>query len=373
MASETNAKCNTCGKEAGKICTQCRQVHYCSLECQRSDWKAHKKQCFPPGAKCTRCLEIIDPSQPCQVPHPAHMLEDAGSVFGGGSNKWSFSCKACGCGFTRSSADFNAMDTAPITSGPEFCYHGSHSIKPLPDHDERRVRDDSLVLFAGPGLQSQINQIPITNPNLSILTIQSRGCYDDSVQFSLEVPMPKLQKLRLIDVPFSAIKLNTDLTPLVEDLFMQNIPDDCDLTVLLPELKSFSMFYYMGDDDTWIHEMLSTSKKLKTFDSYKLRVGPELNFAGNDLEDIRLHRAELLCDLSVYAPNLKMLNLQGCYGLDGEIKILDEHPNFARPPGRGSTFKVNTVNACISRSIAQLLERHPRVDWYGDDENGYGF
>lgn len=123
--------------------------------------------------------------------------------------------------------------------------------------------------------------------------------------------MPKLKKLQLIDVPFNAIKLSVELTPLVEDLFMQNIPYDCNLTVLLPELKSFAMHYYDGyeGEDGWIHDMLSTSKKLKSFDSYKLGVGPELNFASNDSEDLRLHRAELLCDLSVYAPKLKMLNL----------------------------------------------------------------
>lgn len=108
--------------------------------------------------------------------------------------------------------------------------------------------------------------------------------------------MPKLHKLQLIDVPFSKIKLDSQFAPLVEELFLQNIPDECDMTVLLPELKSFTMHYYMGDGD-WIHDMLSTSKKLKTFDSYKLRVGPQLNFAGNELESIRLHRAELLCYL----------------------------------------------------------------------------
>ena len=30
-----------------KRCTQCRCVAYCDSECQKSDWKQHKKVCFP--------------------------------------------------------------------------------------------------------------------------------------------------------------------------------------------------------------------------------------------------------------------------------------------------------------------------------------
>lgn len=366
--------CNTCGKDAGKRCTRCQRVAYCDVACQKVDWKEHKKACFPRAAVCTRCLEAItDPSKPCLVPHPAHMLEDAGSMYGGGCT-WNFACGACGSHFSKQSEDFKAKNTAPITRGPKFCYQGGHTTKPLPDSDKRRVYDGLLVLHAGPDLQRQIDEIPNTMPNVKMLVIESSGFYDEENKLTLEVPMPKLQTIKLIDCAFKKIALGDELTPVVEELFMQNIPYDCDLTVKLPELKHFSMFYYdPPEDDAWLHDMLSTAKKLRTFDSYKLRVGPELNFASNDLESIRLHRAELLESLSVYAPNLKMLNLQGCYGLDGELTILDSHPDFTLPPGRGSTFKVNTTNACISRSIAATLERNPRADWDGgsDDEFGY--
>ena len=287
----------------------------------------------------------------------------------GGTCSWSFGCKACGSSFTKTSSDSNAMKSAPITRGPEYCYVGSHSIKPIQEHDQRRVRDDTLVLYTGPDLQSQINQIPSTHPNVSVLTIQSHsGFYDDSVEYSLEVAMPKLTKVQLIDVSFSHVKLDNELTPLVEELFMQNIPDECNLTVLLPELKSFTMFYYgPTENEEWISKMLTTAKKLKTFESYKLRVG-ELHFASNELETIRLHRAELMCYLSVYAPKLKMLNLQACYDLN-EIKLLDEHPNFIKPAGAGSKFTVDTTNACITRSIANTLEQNPRVEWIGRDDD----
>lgn len=40
-------QCETSGKETMKRCTQCRCVAYCDSECQKSDWKQHKKVCFP--------------------------------------------------------------------------------------------------------------------------------------------------------------------------------------------------------------------------------------------------------------------------------------------------------------------------------------
>jgi len=41
-------KCEECGKTEGKLrlCTRCRQVRYCSTECQRKAWVGgHKDQC----------------------------------------------------------------------------------------------------------------------------------------------------------------------------------------------------------------------------------------------------------------------------------------------------------------------------------------
>ena len=42
-------RCCTCGKEGTKaslsVCGRCRMANYCSPECQRQAWGAHKKEC----------------------------------------------------------------------------------------------------------------------------------------------------------------------------------------------------------------------------------------------------------------------------------------------------------------------------------------
>ena len=210
-------KCQTCGKEGTKKCTSCRRVAYCDAVCQKADWKEHKKICFPEGATCTRCLEVIDINKPCTVSHPPHMLEDGGASFGGGSNTWFFNCMACNEAFSKRSANFDGLDTAPIVSGEKFCYNGHHTIKPLKDSDQRRNHEGTLLLYAGSTLQQQITDIPNTMPNVRFLVIQSRGSYDDILAPSLEVAMPMLQSLKLIDVAFGKVKLNHELTPMIEE------------------------------------------------------------------------------------------------------------------------------------------------------------
>mmetsp|Transcript_23536 Transcript_23536/g.22568 ORF Transcript_23536/g.22568 Transcript_23536/m.22568 type:complete len:138 (-) Transcript_23536:243-656(-) len=48
MATIDNQKsqsCPVCDKESSKRCSRCKAIWYCSAECQRSDWKTHKKVC----------------------------------------------------------------------------------------------------------------------------------------------------------------------------------------------------------------------------------------------------------------------------------------------------------------------------------------
>ena len=39
--------CFTCGKSGAKLssCSQCHRAYYCNRECQRKDWKRHKRAC----------------------------------------------------------------------------------------------------------------------------------------------------------------------------------------------------------------------------------------------------------------------------------------------------------------------------------------
>ena len=40
-------KCMKCGLEGESVrrCSRCKKISYCSPECQRADWKQHKKNC----------------------------------------------------------------------------------------------------------------------------------------------------------------------------------------------------------------------------------------------------------------------------------------------------------------------------------------
>lgn len=41
-------RCRACGKEGSMACSRCKRVRYCSKECQRADWRDHKKACNAP-------------------------------------------------------------------------------------------------------------------------------------------------------------------------------------------------------------------------------------------------------------------------------------------------------------------------------------
>ena len=46
--------------DALKICGRCRNQPYCSLECQRSDWRRHKANCAPPAPPPPRRTNRLD-------------------------------------------------------------------------------------------------------------------------------------------------------------------------------------------------------------------------------------------------------------------------------------------------------------------------
>jgi hypothetical protein len=305
-------------------------------------------------------------------------------MYGGSGMSQSYACGAC-----RRSYKIK-VQTGPggVRGGEDvyqpancrWCFRGrTHTVRPIPASDMRRVSDDILTITASDIMQSEIDAIPLNMPNVRILTIR-RGTfqhYEEGNDPVLAVAMPKLETLRLIDVAFSQVTLNTSLTPALKSLEMQNIPENCDIQVIAPELRDFTMNYYGPIDDcSWMNTMLASATKLQSFESYKLRVG-ELSFASNDLEVVKLHRAELLQFLSLWAPALQHLHLQGCYALE-ELEILENHElssarirDFGGPVVGLSTFTVDTTNACLSNEVKEELGNNRRVIWDGPDNDDF--
>ena len=70
------SKCNSCYKKIGtegvalKKCGACKCVAYCSLECQKSDWKMHKKS----------CKQMKVASEPVKVDEEVYELDSEGNM-----------------------------------------------------------------------------------------------------------------------------------------------------------------------------------------------------------------------------------------------------------------------------------------------------
>ena len=54
--------CPVCGVHpATKICSNCKARKFCSIECQRKDWKTHKNNCTP-GREASAAASLhVDP------------------------------------------------------------------------------------------------------------------------------------------------------------------------------------------------------------------------------------------------------------------------------------------------------------------------
>ena len=225
---------------------------------------------------------------------------------------------------------------------------GVHTTKPLNDSDERRVFPNTVTLHAGPSLQNDIDALAADVHTLTITS--ANGFYDDENPAVLRRELHSLVRLNLVDVAFDAITLTTATTPSLQHLRMQNVPDECELELELPRLKTVSIHYLRGECEHAINTMLRSATSLERFDSYKLWVD-ELHFASNDLREIDLHRSDSLDTLSIWAPRLRVLGLQACYSLDN-LTFLTTHPTLASllpvnhtPP----PLEVNTTNANLAR------------------------
>ncbi|KAJ7760073.1 hypothetical protein DFH07DRAFT_816803 [Mycena maculata] len=81
-----------CGKHADLICSGCKTARYCGAECQKKDWKTHKKDCKsssgnkdakpkrPPTTHCTGCRLRFSKDNDRDAREPNEICPDCGYV-----------------------------------------------------------------------------------------------------------------------------------------------------------------------------------------------------------------------------------------------------------------------------------------------------
>ena len=311
---------------------------------------------------CTRCLGPCTTGSKCRVKHPAHLRQEMGAMSGPEGMRSHYGCTGCGQKYDVlrpwSRNPSGGMEMAePRIEGARWCYAGVCTTAPLPPADKRRILRGFAALKTGPRLQEEIDALLSDTKTLTITS--GTGFYDDDGAVVLEHRLPELTELQLVDVCFNKIVLNEALTPSLQHLRMQNVPNECDLTIEAPRLTSVSI-HFLGDCDDVINSMLAHATELESFDSYKLWVS-ELHFASNDLVSVDLHRSDGLDTLTLYAPNLTSLDLQACYGLE-TLAFQTRHPTLSPllPPGHTPPpLEVNTANANLGRAARKALREHP--------------
>jgi hypothetical protein len=218
---------------------------------------------------CTRCREPCSAATRCRVPHPPHLQQDMGSMFGG-TVQQSYGCDACGRQYTIERDPRREDDPGKVIRGPAFCFEGAHTTAALPAADQRRVDRSAAHLVVGARLQAELDAMH-ANDDLVTLKVSSAMFFDDSASFQLRgLRMPALVTLQLVDVCFEAIELTAALTPNLASLRLQNVPEECALTILLPRLRDVTIHYHHGDD-AWVNAMLAEATELVSFDTYKLQ------------------------------------------------------------------------------------------------------
>lgn len=297
------------------------------------------------------------------MPHPVHLRQDMGGGFFNGTITSAFRCRACGNMYelvSHSRPGGGASEPA-IEKGPRWCFSGKHTTGVLSATDQRRVDNTVVALGPGPQLQAQIDAL---SPDVETLTISATMGFDFEAKYVLNKRLPKLHTLQLIDINFSQVVLTPATTPMLRSLQLQNIQATCDLQVVLPELRGVTVHYYDAHDKAHVIDtMLKTATKLEVFDSYKMWSNYHLTFASPALRSIYIHRSDSLSSLSIWAPNLTSLKLQGCFNLE-RIQFPATHELASQLP-RGykcrSPLYVYTENSNLGPEAKAELRAHPRA------------
>ena len=313
------------------------------------------------GGQCRRCQKPAG-SDTCRVPHPVHLREDCGGCSFQGRREHSFLCRACGQSYSLvSHMNAEGQNGKEEIEGARWCFSGRHTTAPLPPSDQRRVDLSAVALVVGPQLQAQLDEL---SSEVVTLTVSSAVCFDSSHSFTLNKVLPNLKELHLTDVNFKRVVLTPDTTPQLQKLMLQNVPDDCDLRIVCPRLREVSMHFWRSEDKPEVvSDMLRAATQLERFQSYKLWSNERLEFASPVLQSIIIHRSDSLESLSIWAPVLTELRLQGCFSLDS-IEFLNTHPLAAELTAAAACrapLVVSTVNSNLGAAAKRALQAHPRA------------
>lgn len=169
-------------------------------------------------------------------------------------------------------------------------------------------------------------------------------------------------------VQFSKFVLTNTNVPKLQYLHLTNLqdvsPDVCEFNVSASNLKHLEIYFMTCEDITVINKMLTAATCLQVFKSRKLQVFGDQNliFNSNNIKEIVLTRSDCLRGITLWAPRLKMLNLNACYDLE-IIDILDDHALRSKLPDdiKFSKFTVDLTNVCRSDALLAYLNSNRRV------------
>ena len=133
-------------------------------------------------------------------------------------------CAACGETYaTRRRDDLpDNISKGPghdIVHGPAWCFQGKHRASVLPEHDLRRSYEGSIAqlnFFVGQArdetnavqIQRIIDALPKTHPRCKILVIRGGHHGEDVIRPVLNLALPFLEEVQVINFEFSAITLD---------------------------------------------------------------------------------------------------------------------------------------------------------------------
>jgi hypothetical protein len=149
------------------------------------------------------------------------------------------------------------------------------------------------------------------------------------------------------------IVLNPELAPNLTNLKLESFQEQagwfqsdfeqCAVQVECPKLECCEINSYTTDNFSWFHHMLETATHLETFLSRDLGAS-SMRLESNHLTHVHVQRGYMLKSLTIWAPRLQQLFLEGPRGME-HLELLESHPTMAR--ALPANFHLSTVETCL--------------------------